>query len=49
MGSNFDSISGICYGMQMIAKEFGGEVSKKATREDGPSQVEVNQHCPLFA
>lgn len=35
--------------MQMIAKEFGGEVSKKAAREDGQSQVEVNVQCPLFA
>lgn len=35
--------------MQIIAKEFGGEVSKKDIREDGPSQVEVDQKCPIFA
>lgn len=42
-------ILGICYGMQIIAKEFGGEVRKKEVREDGPSEIEVNQSCPLFA
>lgn len=35
--------------MQMVAKEFGGEVSKKDVREDGPSQVEIDPKCPLFA
>lgn len=34
--------------MQIIAKEFGGEVQKKDVREDGPSEVEVDSKCPLF-
>lgn len=35
--------------MQIIAKEFGGEIQKKEIREDGPTQVQVDLTCPLFA
>lgn len=42
-------LTGICYGMQIIAKEFGGEVRKKDIREDGPADVEIDSKCPLFA
>lgn len=34
--------------MQIIAKEFGGEVKKKEVREDGPTEVNVDPKCPLF-
>lgn len=35
--------------MQIIAKELGGEVRKKDVREDGPSDIDVDAKCPLFA
>lgn len=35
--------------MQIIAKEFGGEVGKKDIREDGPTEVKIDSTCPLFA
>ncbi|XP_041777515.1 GMP synthase [glutamine-hydrolyzing] isoform X2 [Anopheles merus] len=41
-------ILGICYGMQIINKEFDGTVQKKDIREDGEHAIEVEESCPLF-
>lgn len=41
-------LTGICYGMQIINKEFGGSVHKKDIREDGEHKIDVETSCPLF-
>jgi GMP synthase (glutamine-hydrolysing) len=43
-------VLGICYGMQLMAHELGGQVSTSAQREYGPAEVTVSeQGYPLFA
>ena len=41
-------VLGICYGMQMINKEFGGEVAKTDARDDGQTEIEIDPECAVF-
>jgi GMP synthase (glutamine-hydrolysing) len=39
---------GICYGMQLLAKNMGGKVAKAADREYGRAELEFTGDCALF-
>jgi GMP synthase (glutamine-hydrolysing) len=41
-------ILGICYGMQLLARDLGGELVRSAHSEFGPATLEVTQEDPLF-
>jgi GMP synthase (glutamine-hydrolysing) len=42
-------ILGICYGMQLMAKELGGDVKSGKLREYGKAQLVIDDHTNLFA
>jgi len=42
-------ILGICYGIQLVAKELGGEVKQAALREYGKTLVAIDDNTDLFA
>lgn len=42
-------ILGICYGMQLMAKQFGGKVEKAGKREYGKAEIQVTADQSLFS
>ena len=42
-------ILGICYGLQLIAHQLGGEVDQSARHEYGPSEVLIDDDSDLFS
>lgn len=41
-------VLGICYGFQVINKEFGGSVGKQELREDGQTIIDIDNESPIF-
>jgi len=41
-------ILGICYGLQLIAYDFGGKIIATKKREYGPTKIFINQASALF-
>lgn len=41
-------VLGICYGMQLLAHQLGGQVASTGKREYGPARVRVADRSPLF-
>ena len=41
-------ILGICYGAQLIAKSFGGDIKSLKAREYGKTQIKYNSECKLY-
>lgn len=42
-------VLGVCYGLQLIARSFGGQVDKAAKREFGRAHLQIDAHDGLFA
>ena len=41
-------VLGICYGMQLLAHNLGGELAQSETREYGPALLEFTAESPLW-
>ena len=41
-------VLGICYGMQLIAKCFGGKLAKSKRREYGPAKIVIDNHDEIL-
>ncbi|MBD5647299.1 MAG: glutamine-hydrolyzing GMP synthase [Desulfovibrio sp.] len=41
-------VLGICYGMQLLALELGGELAQSLTREYGPAELTMTAPCALW-
>ncbi len=42
-------VLGICYGMQLLAQDLGGELARSTTREYGPADLKMhNENCALW-
>ena len=41
-------VLGICYGMQLLGQDLGGELATSETREYGPADLTLTAPCPLW-
>lgn len=41
-------VLGVCYGMQTMAHQFGGQVASSDKREFGYAKIQINQLSPLY-
>lgn len=41
-------VLGICYGFQLLNKHFGGGVTREQVREDGQTNIQIDNTCTLF-
>src|SRR2546422_5011523 len=42
-------VLGICYGMNVVGRAFGGEVTRAARKEFGPADIRITRMDPLLA